>query len=382
MVSRSAKVGQAFGSKGVLSKASASVVEEVGGGGVEEATNDSAALGTGTAGALKFATNRKTLHMYDGTEWDRIAGGTDAAPVITEDAVATSVAALTTDSAQVKFKVVDPEGFPISYSITYMRDSDKAFFTNDSAGMPPLLAHPAIITKADSGRATYRFITRQTESDGSGNATTHSYKARFQGTDGARHAISTQNLQLAFSTPVTFDTSLGGWVSIGDNIDQWSFSGTNGTYTAYSSILPTGKKYFESKFTEHGNYPFVGLVVGDPVGSVNYSSTDYVGLYYDGQAYNAGGATGHGSNTVDDVIGIAYNTATRMVWFAKNNDWGTRDPNSSATGYQHTSGNWNTQTPVTYRFGVTNGSSGGVHKGTIHRGSTLHYTPPSGFTSI
>ena len=83
MVSRSAKVGQAFGSKGVLSKATAAVVEEVGGGGVEEASNDSAALGTGTAGALKFAANRKTLHMYDGTEWDRITGGTDAAPVIT-----------------------------------------------------------------------------------------------------------------------------------------------------------------------------------------------------------------------------------------------------------------------------------------------------------
>ena len=69
----------------VLSKATAAVVEEVGGGGVEEASNDSAALGTGNPGALKFATNRKTLHMYDGTEWDRIAGGTDAAPVIVTD---------------------------------------------------------------------------------------------------------------------------------------------------------------------------------------------------------------------------------------------------------------------------------------------------------
>ena len=130
MVSRSARVGQAFGSKGVLNNAAKSTVEAVAGGGVTTANNDSAGLGSGVAGDLKFATNRKTLHMYDGTEWDRIAGGTDAAPVITEDASNVSAAASAIDSQRVKFKVTDPEGFPISYSISYMRDSDKVFFGN------------------------------------------------------------------------------------------------------------------------------------------------------------------------------------------------------------------------------------------------------------
>ena len=98
MVSRSARVGQAFGSKGVLNNAAKSTVEAVAGGGVTTADNDSAGLGSGVAGDLKFASNRKTLHMYDGTEWDRIAGGTDAAPVITEDAPVVGVPALATDS--------------------------------------------------------------------------------------------------------------------------------------------------------------------------------------------------------------------------------------------------------------------------------------------
>ena len=195
MVSRTFRVGKAFGAKGVLAKATRSVPEAVGG--VEAVSNDSAGLGTGNPGDLKFASNRKTLHLYDGNEWDRIAGGTDADPVIVTDATNADVAG-TTDSARQTFKVVDPEGFPISYSITYMRDSDKKFFTNDSSNLPPPLAHPAIITKATDGTATYRFLNRTAESDGSGNSTTDLYKARYMGSDGARHAVSTKNFKLSF----------------------------------------------------------------------------------------------------------------------------------------------------------------------------------------
>ena len=42
MVSRSARVGQAFGSKGVLNNAAKAEVEEVGGGGVSTSSDDSA----------------------------------------------------------------------------------------------------------------------------------------------------------------------------------------------------------------------------------------------------------------------------------------------------------------------------------------------------
>ena len=195
MVSRTFKVAKAFGSAGVLSKATKAVPEAVGGA-IEEVDNTDA-LGTGTAGEQKFVTANKSLYVYDGSEWDRIAGGTDAGPVIVTDAANADVSG-TTDSARQTFKVVDPEGFPISYSITYMRDSDKVFFTNDSSNLPPPLAHPAIITKATDGTATYRFLNRTTESDGSGNSTKDLYKARYMGSDGARHAISTKNFQLLF----------------------------------------------------------------------------------------------------------------------------------------------------------------------------------------
>jgi len=395
MVSRSARVGQAFGSKGVLNNAAKAEVETVAGGGVTTSSNDSAGLGSGAPGDLKFATNRKTLHMYDGTEWDRIAGGTDAAPVITEDAPAVTVEALGTDSARVKFKVTDPEGFPISYSISYMRDSDKVFFGNESSNMPPFLAHPAIITKADSGRATYRFITRQTESDGSGNSTTDLFKARYFGTDGARHAVSTKDFQLAFSVGVTFDISLSGWNDMsgegnGTNTDQYSFSGGTGTYP-YSSNLASGRKYMEMKFTTSiGNYPMIGLGdAGQTDRNYNYNYNDSRYLYYNNTIYPGGGSPGiSGSWSNGTVIGLAWDTDTGDVWFSTENNWGSRDPNDSNTG---TGGvDWFSWGPLTdyvsngkvgICFVCTNGSSGGAFKGVIQRGDSLKYAPPTGFST-
>ena len=400
MVSRSARVGQAFGSKGVLNNAAKAEVEEVGGGGVSTSSDDSAGLGTGAAGDLKFASNRKTLHMYDGTEWDRIAGGTDAAPVVTQDATAVSVAALATDSSRVNFKVTDPEGFPISYSISYMRDSDKVFFGNESSNMPPFLAHPAIITKATDGTATYRFLTRTTESDGSGNATTDTYKARYFGTDGARHAVSTKDFSLAFSVGVVFDPSITGWNDMsgegnGTNIDQYHFTGTNSTTTARSTgALGFGKKYMEMKFTSSlSSYPMIGL--GDHGAAANayhYNNQNSRYLYYNNTIYPGGGAPGiSGSWSNGTVIGLAWDTDNGDIWFSVENDWGSRDPNDSNTGvsgvdyyswsYNTFTNNYVANGKVGLCFVCTHGSSGGNWKGIIQRGSTLKYAPPTGFTS-
>ena len=76
MSTRSFKLAKILGATGTI-KAAALDSNAVGGG-VKLAENDSADLGTGAAGDLKFASNRKTLHLYDGTEWERIAGGQDA----------------------------------------------------------------------------------------------------------------------------------------------------------------------------------------------------------------------------------------------------------------------------------------------------------------
>tara|TARA_A100001388_G_scaffold251580_1_gene213528 strand:- start:6814 stop:7998 length:1185 start_codon:yes stop_codon:yes gene_type:complete len=394
MVSRSARVGQAFGSKGVLNNAAKSVVEEVGGGGVEEASNDSAALGTGTAGALKFATNRKTLHMYDGNEWDRIAGGTDAAPVITEDAQAITIAALDIDSARQTFKVQDPEGFPISYSISYMRDSDKVFFGNESSNLPPLLAHPTIITKASDGTATYKFFNRQTESDGSGYTTKDIYKVRYMGSDGARHAVSTKDIKLAFSVDVTFTPggviqSSTGWGN-GTNVNQVtaavSASSASAVADGTNPVLPLGKKYFEWYIDPSSpgvTYAMIGVHIGDYTNGYSGSAGNFI-YAANGTRYPGGSGTGHSSFGTGTTIGIAYDTDQAGgggVWFSINGTWGSRDPNTgSGDGFGSSQSNVNT---VGYRPAIHWGSSSGsTVRAQFRRGDTLTYSPPTGFSSV
>ena len=112
MTSRSRKIAKAFGSAGVLSKATQAVPQEVGGG-VEPVANE-AALGTGNAGDLKFSTATKSAFLYDGTEWDRIQTGTNAAPFFKVSPVDVSLGSQ--ESASVSVLAGDPEGFPITYS--------------------------------------------------------------------------------------------------------------------------------------------------------------------------------------------------------------------------------------------------------------------------
>ena len=242
MSTRSFQLAKILGSTGTI-KAAALDSDAVGGG-VKLAENDSAAMGAGAAGDLKFASNRKTLHLYDGTEWERIAGGQDAEPVVLTDAGAATIQAAATDSHRQTYKVVDPEGFPISYSISYMRDSDKVFFTNDSSNLPPPLAHPAVITKATDGSATYRFLTRQTESDGSGYTTLDLYKARYMGSDGARQVVSTKDFKIQFSLyemsfPFTFTrgTAAGRYGPTLSNVTSYYTSNYSGSWWTNTDYL-------------------------------------------------------------------------------------------------------------------------------------------------
>ena len=340
MTSRSRKIAKAFGSAGVLAKATQSVPEAVGG--VEAVSNDSAGLGTGNPGDLKFASNRKSLHLYDGNEWDRIAGGQDANPIIITDATLTEVNAGSIDSARQTFKVADPEGFPISYSISYMRDSDKVFFTNDSSNLPPILTAPTVITKAADGTATYKFLTRTTESDGSGNSTTDIYKARFMGSDGARQAVSTQNFSLKFTTTFLFDTShpsINSTYTADNQVEAYPQFATSGGNAYSTNTGKLGKGYLECKVISlpNGthNYQY-GLTSGKGSGGhlfnnwavhvgphgANYS-TVYPG--YGSDNNNSGNVIG-ARWVVGDIIQMAYDTngvagGSGHVWFGRNGTW-------------------------------------------------------------
>ena len=211
------------------------------------------------------------------------------------------------------------------------------------------------------------------------------YKARFIASDGNRTIISTQNMQLSFSTAVTFNTSLSGWSDASSyspnnsNTDQFHFVGTNGTTTAISSVLDMGKKYMEVKYDVVGNYPMIGLGdAGAAADGYSYGGTNVNYLYYNNTRYPGGGGTGigEGAHQVNDIINLAWDTDAGQVWLGVNNDYGDKVPGTDAgwTFGDYTAGDG-------FVFAMSNGSSGGNHRGHILIGSSTTYSPPSGFSA-
>ena len=189
MTSRSRKIAKAFGSAGVLSKATQAVPEEVGGG-VEPVANE-AALGTGNAGDLKFATATKSAFLYDGTEWDRIQTGSNAAPFFKVSPVAVSLG--DQESASVSVLAGDPEGFPITYSWDALKvDSSATIHYKEGGGTYPPGVTNIIHSPASSG--TFRF---QSDSAGSENKGTYTY--RILANDGAITSVASAELKVAYT---------------------------------------------------------------------------------------------------------------------------------------------------------------------------------------
>ena len=195
MTSRSRLVAKAFGSAGVLAKATQAVPEEVGGG-VEPVANE-AALGSGNAGDLKFSTATKSAFLYDGSEWDRIQTGSNAAPFFKVAAEAISLG--DQESASLSVLAGDPEGFPITYSWDALKvDSSATVHYKEGGGTYPPGITNIIHSSASSG--TFRFLA---DSAASGNDGTYTY--RILANDGAISSLSTSTLAVSYSAPNQFD---------------------------------------------------------------------------------------------------------------------------------------------------------------------------------
>ena len=189
MTSRSRLVAKAFGSSGVLAKATQAVPEEVGGG-VEPVANE-AALGSGNAGDLKFATATKSAFLYDGNEWDRIQTGSNAAPFFKVSP--TAVALGSQESASLSVLAGDPEGFPITYSWDALKvDSSATVHYKEGGGTYPPGITNIVHSSASSGTFTF-----QADSQGSENKGTYTY--RILANDGAITSLATASLKVSYT---------------------------------------------------------------------------------------------------------------------------------------------------------------------------------------
>ena len=264
-----------------------------------------------SVGDLGFATLTKSLHVWDGSEWDRISSGGDESPTLTTTPATTHALNNDGTNTAITIAATDPEGFPITYS----------YDTNP--------ANPNQITNVVENNGVFTLVPS------TNTAHAGSFTLRLKASDGVSitsHSITTS---LVFNTTFTFDTS--------ESVINTNYTGNNKVeaYVRHNTNSATaeqigrlGKGYYEMKlisFTGPG-HAMLGLQVGTNKGSY-VQNTGAFAFQQNGQLFNndAGSTTygiGASSYTTNDIIMVAYDTAASpqgQVWFGKNGSWG-RNP--------------------------------------------------------
>ena len=143
---------------------------------------------------MKYSSIKKTISETVG----KITGTNDAPLFVTEPTPLTPAPSANADSSLMTVKAIDPDGFPIEYGLTYFDSATNTVFQNKAGSLPPALASPTIIRDSSDGSAEFKFISRTSDSDGSGNATDGELKIRYQATDGIRTGVSVSTIKNAF----------------------------------------------------------------------------------------------------------------------------------------------------------------------------------------
>ena len=178
------------------------ITEDLGvSGGAKPVADDAALPTTGNStGDLKFNEAKKTVHVWDGTEWDRILSGTDGSPVWYDSSTGAYLsrpnttaqkgfdAGLSNDSAAIDFTVsaIDPEGFPITYDYDLFPASPSQLLS---------------ITQP-SGTSVGRYVVTPTISDSSHNS--GSFNMRLRASDGVRTITDVIQFSLEYGPSIAF----------------------------------------------------------------------------------------------------------------------------------------------------------------------------------
>ena len=264
-----------------------------------------------SVGDFAFATLTKSLHVWDGTEWDRINAGGDENPRLTTTPA--SSISLNGDGTNTAITIAasDPEGFPITYS----------YDTNP--------ASPNQITNVVENNGVFTLVP-STNTAHAGNFT-----LRLKASDGVHitsHAIA---VALAFQTTFTFDTSssvINTNYTANFKVEASVSAGSISATSEQSGKL--GKGYFEFKAVNIGSTCMLGVQVGTNTGGYSASTGAYA-YASGGSGYPGGTGTGAGYST-NDIIMVAYDTAAGTngeVWFGKNGSWPSGKVPGTDAGY-------------------------------------------------
>ena len=172
-----------------------------------------------TVGDFAFATDKKTLYTWDGTEWDRIAHGNDESPVIITEPPTTSDLNNDGTTSTITMVAQDPEGFDVTYGIAYKTAGN---------ALPNQLASATTVNA--NGEFTF------TPTSNTSNA--GSFRARLSASDGARTTTRFVDFSLAFAATVDYLVVAGGGAGGGVNNGAGCGGGGAGGY-----IYTTGASF-------------------------------------------------------------------------------------------------------------------------------------------
>ena len=256
-----------------------------------------------STGDLAFATLTKSLHVWDGSEWDRISSGGDEIPTLTTTPASTHSLNSNGTNTSITIVASDPDGFPITYS----HDTNPA--------------SPNQVTNIVNNNGVFTLVPSTNQAH-AGNFT-----LRLKASDGVSIKSHSINVALSFSTTFTFDTSnsLINTNYTGDNkVEVVVAAGTQAATANQSGKL--GKGYIEFKMINIMSTLMVGVQVGTNTNGYSYSTGHYT-YASNGGGYPGGyGATpgGSGGFTNNDIIMLAYDTdagSNGQVWWGKNGTW-------------------------------------------------------------
>ena len=203
-----------------------------------------------SVGDLGFATLTKSLHVWDGSEWDRINAGGDENPRLTTTPASTlALDGSTGANGTLTIAASDPEGFPITYS----------YDTNP--------ANPNQITNVVENNGVFTLVP-STNSAHAGNFT-----LRLKASDGVHITSHAVAVTLAFIKSyryikVVINSVQGGGaqaqvteLSIADN-SQTTSQVTAASFTSYGTSSPDPNTHLNTNSTgtssSHTNLNFTG----------------------------------------------------------------------------------------------------------------------------
>ena len=299
---------------------------------------------------LAWVQDIKSLYIYDGAEWDKVATGSQVAPRYTTAPPATLLLASDgTTTSDIVTVAVDDMGYPVQYAWDAFSGSN----VYGPSALPPQLTAVNV-----NQNGTYTLTPSGTTS----NAGVVSF--RSQASDGVATVVGVTTVTLQFSANFTVsalsrngDTLAASSTGLFSAVTNGGFVSTSGFLVG--DVLNTGKWYFEAKYTQAHTLTNGGLFTGliDAVRGANndtgYSTTpggnvavwfkqngevghngpyDNEDGFTNSSKWTAGVCTTGNSVTTADILMYAFDTTAKKAWFGINNNWSlfTGDPVTGA----------------------------------------------------